>query len=426
MRLILLLLPFALTLSAENWPQWRGPTADGHSSETGLPASWSATENVLWKTPLPGLGTSTPIIWGDKIFVTSQLGIGPSAGGNDFDEARIAKAGAPANGVTFIVAAFARNDGTQLWQQEFPASDSLPAVHIKHNLASPSCVTDGERVYAWFGDGLAVAMTVDGELLWTRRLADEENGFNVKWGHGSSATLYEDSLLLLVDHPGHAYLLAVDPVTGEDIWRKNREETSRSYTTPFVIRHDGSDQLVINTSNYVEAVDPTNGDSIWRVGEPNRVPVSTPVFHDGILYSGRGHNSGPFLAVRVDGEGDVSDSKMKWRVGTGAPYISSFVLDQGVIFMATERGIASAIDAETGEMLWRQRLGGAFSASPIVADGKIYFTQETGKVFVIEASRQYTLLNENAIDERTLASPAVSNGTIFLRTDDNLWAIGPR
>ena len=271
-----------------------------------------------------------------------------------------------------------------------------------------------------------MALTLDGEMIWTRRLGDEGGGFDVKWGHGSSATLYEDSLLMLVDHPGDAYLLAIDPATGKDLWRKDRDEQSRSYTTPFVIRHDGADQLVINTSAYVEAVDPANGEHIWRVGESNRVPVSTPVYHDGVIYSGRGHFSGPFLAVRVDGQGDVSDSKMKWRVGAGAPYISSFVYDQGVIFMATERGIASAIDAETGETLWKQRLGGVFSASPIVADGKVYMTQEAGKVFVIESSRQYKLLSENDISERTLASPAVSNGTIFLRSDDRLWAIGSR
>ena len=425
-RLTLLLLIITLPIAAENWPQWRGPTADGHSSESNLPISWSAVDNVLWKAPLPGLGTSTPIIWEDKIFVTSQQGSGPSAGGSDFDDARSPKAGAARDGVTFVVSAFAKNDGSPLWQQEFAGGDNLPAVHIKHNLASPSCVTDGERVYAWFGDGLAVAFTLDGEIVWKRQLGDESNGFDIRWGHGSSATLYQDSLLMLVDHPGDSYLLAVDPATGKDLWRKDRDEANRSYTTPFVIRHDGADQLLINTNTYVEAVDPANGEPIWHIGEPNRVPVSTPVYHNGVVYSGRGHYSGPFLAVRVDGKGDVSDSKLKWRVPTGAPYISSFVYDQGVIFMATERGIASAVDAETGETLWKTRLGGAFSASPIVADGKIYLTQETGKVFVIESSRQYKLISENDIGERTLASPAVSNGAIFLRTDDRLWAIGSR
>ena len=166
--LIRLALVFLLSLTAHagNWPQWRGPTGDGLSQEANVAVRWSATENVLWKTPLKGLGTSTPIVWEDRIFLTSQIGDGPSAGGQDFEETQSAKSAG--SGVTFLVQAFARDGGGLLWEKRFQAEDSLPEVHVKHNLASPSCVTDGERVYAWFGTGLAVALSLDGELLWKR------------------------------------------------------------------------------------------------------------------------------------------------------------------------------------------------------------------------------------------------------------------
>ena len=409
--------------SAENWPQWRGPRSDGTSLEANLPVKWSETENIAWKTALTGMGTSTPIIWGDHIFLTSQLGDGPSAGGSDFDNAREAKSTGSRNGVTFLVSAYAREDGKLLWEKRFAAADELPAVHIKHNLASPSCVTDGELVYAWFGDGLAVALNFDGEFAWKRNLAEERAGFDVRWGHGSSPTLYEDSLLLLVDHPGGSYLLSVDKRTGKDRWTADRGVEKRSYTTPFVVPGPNGDQIVINTNHGVEALNAKDGSALWRVGESNRVPVSTPVFHQGVIYSSRGHFSGPYLAVGVGGKGDVSDSQLKWRVGTGAPYVGSLVYASGILFMATERGIASAVDAETGETLWKQRLGGVFTASPVVADGRVYLFAEDGNAYVVAATRQFELLAENAIGERVLASPAIASGRVYIRSDEHLFAI---
>ncbi|MEZ5363058.1 MAG: PQQ-binding-like beta-propeller repeat protein [Bryobacterales bacterium] len=196
---LLFLLP-ALAL-ADNWPQWRGPTADGVSTETGLPTEWSATQNVLWKAPLRGLGTSTPVIWDGKVFLTSQIGDGPLAeGARDFDDAAaIRKFGQ--QGVTFYVQAFSAKDGSLLWEKSFDAGSHLPEVHIKHNLSSPSCVTDGERVYAWFGTGLVVALSMDGKEVWQRNLGQEYTPFDVRWGHGSSPMLYDKSLVLLVDHP---------------------------------------------------------------------------------------------------------------------------------------------------------------------------------------------------------------------------------
>jgi len=417
----LLLFLLAPSAFADNWPQWRGPAGDGSSRETDVPVSWSADENIRWKTPLSGLGSSTPIVWGDRIFLTSQIGAGPSAGGNDFDNAAVAR-GADSDQVVFVLEAFAREDGRRLWERRFPASGELPPVHIKHNLASPSCVTDGERVYAWFGNGVVAATTLDGEVVWTRDLAAENGPFDIRWGHGSSPALHGETLYLLVDHPGRAYLLAVDPVTGETRWKRERDADKRSYATPLMVHHDGREQLIVNDNDRIEALDPDTGEVLWHVGESNRVPVSTPVYHDGTLYSTRGYFSGPYLAVRLGGEGDLSDD-LRWRRPTGAPYVSSLAYANGLVFMATERGIATAADAETGETVWKERLGGVFTASPVVADGNVYFVDEDGTTLVVAAERDFRIVSENDLGERSLASPAISNGMLFLRTDRHLYAV---
>ena len=420
MRLLLLLALIPLIAAADNWPQWRGPTADGVSLEKGLPTTWGATQNIRWKSPLRGLGTSTPVIWGDLIFLTSQIGDGPFAeGARDFDDAaEIRKFGK--QGVTFYVQAFSKKDGSLAWEKSFDAGSHLPEVHIKHNLSSPSCVTDGKHVYAWFGTGLVVALTLDGKEAWRRNLAEENSLFDVRWGHGSSPMLYDGALMLLVDHPDDSYLLAVDKTTGKDIWRNDRGEGKRSYTTPFLVKSPAGDLLIVNTSDGLEAIDAKTGKQRWSAGEANRVPVSTPVLHDGTLYSSRGYNSGPYMAIRVDG----SQPDVRWEVGTGAPYVSSLIYANGLLFMATERGIASAVDAETGETVWKKRLEGVFSASPIFAEGKIYFSAESGVTYTVDASREFKLVAKNDLGERTLASLAVSDGVIFVRTDEHLVAIG--
>ena len=418
-KAILCLLLFSLTATADNWPQWRGPNADGVSSETGVPTTWSPTENVAWKVPLEGWGTSTPIVWDEQVFVTTQVGDGPIAESNDFKGSKDAKR-MEADGVRFVVKSFDRASGKLNWEKAYRADDLLPEVHRKHNLASPSCVTDGEHVYAWFGSGLIVALTMQGDEVWRRNLAEENEAFDIRWGHGSSPTLYGDSLLLLVDHPDHAYLLATDKTTGKDLWKRDRGGDKRSYTTPFVVKREQGDLLMVNTNVSLEALNPANGETVWEVGEPNRVPVATPVHHGGVVYTNRGYNSSPYLATRVDGD----EPRVLWRVATGGPYVSSVIYTDGLLFMSNESGIAGAVDAETGKSLWKTRLGGVFSASPVVADGKVYFTNEDGKTTVVEAGRALKIVAENDLGERTLASPAISGGLLFIRTDDHLYAIG--
>jgi outer membrane protein assembly factor BamB len=297
---------------------------------------------------------------------------------------------------------------------------------MKHNLASPSIVTDGARVYAWVSTGQLKALTLDGELAWSRNLAKDIGPYEILWGHGSSPVVYKESLILLCDHQGQAYLMAVDRKTGKTLWKVDRGKDRRSYTTPFIVRGPKGDELIVNSSERVDALDPASGELLWWTGEANRVPVPSPVFANGLIYLNRGYSSSPYLAVRPGGRGDVSKSHVVWEVKTGAPYVSSLLFYDGLIYMATETGIASCVDAADGKLLWRERLGGVFSASPMGANGKVYLVNENGETFVLNAGRQFQVLHKNVIEERTLASPAVSGGRLFLRTDDHLLAIGRR
>lgn len=425
MRMIALLPLMTALLSAANWPQWRGPTADGISTEKGVPVEWSKDRGVAWKVPLRGLGTSTPVVWGDRVFVTTQAGDGPfEQRGRDFENASVARKTGARPVVEFAVHAYARADGRLLWEYRFDAEGPLQPVHMKHNLASPSVVTDGKLLYAWVATGQLAALDLDGKPVWKRHLGKEIGPFEIQWGHGSSPAIYKESLLLLCDHQGAAYLLALDKRTGKQLWKADRGKDRRSYATPFIVSGPRGDELILNSTERIDALDPTTGEPLWHVGEANRVPVPTPVFHNGILYASRGYSSSPYMAVKTGGRGDVSATHVEWLVRTGGPYVSSLLLYDGLLYMANETGIASCVDAANGKTLWRERLGGVFSASPVAADGKVYLINEAGDAFVLQAGRELKILHRNTIPERTLASPAISGGLIFLRTDESLIAIG--
>jgi outer membrane protein assembly factor BamB len=434
---------FAIALgvsaSAADWPQWRGPRGNGATDEKNLPVTWTATENVAWKAAIGGLGVSSPIVSGDRVFVTSQIGNGIRKPGNHPRLAQGASAGAAgeralaaardaaADGRTFfVVEAFHRADGRRLWQHRVEATGPLPGVHEKHNLASPSPITDGQLVYAWFGTGQIVALDMNGNVVWQRHLGQEIALFDINWGHSSSPTLYGDTLILPCDHAPASYLLAVDKKTGQERWRADRGKGRMSYTTPFVVEGPGGPELIVNSSERVDAYDPRSGAFLWHVGGSNQFPIPAPTFHDGVVYMTRGYRSGPFMAIRPGGRGDISASHVVWEVPTGAPYISSLVYDEGILYMASDVGAITAIDAATGKRIWQQRVDGIFSASPVAADGKIYFLSETGETIVVKAGRQAEILARNDIGERLIASPAISNGQIFLRSDDRLYAIGKR
>lgn len=439
LRTLTIATALALTIGglplAADWPQWRGPHGNGIADDKNLPDRWSAAENVLWKAPLAGLGVSSPIVSGDRVFVTSQVGSGVRRPGNHprlAQGAAAASAGERALPVSredrteFVVEAFSRTDGRRLWQYRVDAAGPLPGVHDKHNLASPSPVTDGQLVYAWFGTGQIVALDMSGKVVWQRNLGREISPFDINWGHSSSPTVFQDSLILLCDHEPAAYLLAVDKRTGKDRWKTDRGRGRMSYTTPFVVSTDAGPELIVNSSERVDAYDPRTGTLLWHVGGSNQFPIPTPTYHDGIVYMSRGYRSDPFMAIRPGGRGDISSSHVVWQVNTGAPYISSLVYDAGLIYMANDVGALTAVDAASGAKVWQERVEGIFSASPVAADGKIYFVSETGETIVVRSGRQPGVIARNDIGERLIASPAVSNGQIFLRSDGRLFCVGKK
>jgi outer membrane protein assembly factor BamB len=422
-----------ISLSAADWPQWRGPANSGASTETSLPLTWSNTENIAWKVQLAGVGVSSPIVSGDRLFVTSQLGAGASRTGPRLGQGADAATGerslaggatGQSGAVRFVVEALNAIDGRRLWTYELPAQGPLPEVHDKHNLASASPIADGERVYAVFGTGQVSAIDMSGKAVWTRHLGQDFAPFVINWGNGSSPALYRDSLILQCYHENASYLIALDTRTGKQLWKTDRPRGVLSYSTPLVVPTPQGDELVVNSSVGIEAYNPANGAPLWHFNETNQFPIPVAMHADGMIYLSRGYRSGPYAAIRPGGRGDISKTHIAWHVPTGAPYISSLVHYQGLLYMAGDVGVVTCVDAKTGERVWRERIDGVFTASPVAGDGKIYMLSETGDTVVLKAGRQPEVLSRNAIDGRILASPAISGGRLFIRTDNAVVAIG--
>jgi outer membrane protein assembly factor BamB len=439
-KIVLVLLAASTGVAfADNWPHWRGPSASGISPETGLPARWSATEGIAWKAQIRGLGVSSPIVWGNRVFVTSQLGSGASrqgprlaqgadaaAAGERSLGAGTTPAGAgAADGVTFVVTAFDRTTGARVWEWTTKAEGTMPSVHDKHNLASSSPVTDGERVYAWFGTGQLAAIDMNGKTVWAKNLGMEYSPFEINWGHASSPTVHKGQLLLICYHDKASYLLSLDAATGAMKWKTNQPPGVTSYSTPLVVETaSGVSEVIVNSSAGLAAFNLATGAPLWQYDEANRFPVPMPAVHDGIIYTSRGYRSSPFMAIRPGGKGDITNTHVMWRVPSGAPYISSLVHHNGLVYMVGDVGVLTVTDAKTGERVFQERIGGVYSASPVAADGKIYLLSEDGETIVISAGRTPTILARNKLDARQLASPAIAGGRLFIRSDDVLFAIG--
>ena len=424
----------AVSLGANDWPHWRGPAATGVAAPSELPSTWSATSNLAWQAPLAGAGVSSPIVWGERVFVTSQAGDGRRASGRHptltqgadpsiAGEATLSRR-TQRSDVAFMVEAFDRSTGRRLWSHETPAEGELPPVHDKHNLASASPVTDGERVYAWFGTGQLVALDAAGTRVWSKHLGKDYAPFNINWGHASSPALFQDSIILLCYHAPASYLLALDKRTGAVRWKVDKAAGIESYSSPIVAPGPNGPELIVNSSVGVESFDPATGKSLWTYPEVNRFPIPVSMVDNGVLFLSRGYRSSPYMAIRLGGKGDITNTHVVWRVPTGGPYVSSLVHYQGVIYMSTDNGILSAADASNGQRLWQERVGGTFSASPIAGDGKVYFVSEGGETIVIKAGRTFEIIARNKLDGHFVASPAAGGGKVFLRADDRVFAVG--
>jgi outer membrane protein assembly factor BamB len=410
---VLTLLAGGPPLLAENWPQWRGPRLDGTSQEKNLPLKWTAQENVAWKLALPDRSGSTPIVWGDRVFLNV-------AEGDDLQ-----------------LWAVDRKDGSVRWKKPLGKGNVMMR---KHNMSSPSPVTDGQRVWVLTGTGVLKSFDFEGEEKWARDLQKDYGPFGLNWGYASSPLLHEDALFVQVLHgmktDAPSYLLRIDKKTGQTAWRVERptdavSESPDSYTTPALVRRGKDVEIVVTGGDCVTGHDPATGKELWRAGGMNpeknpyyRVVASPVVLGEVVVAPSRVR---PLLAVRTGGKGDVTQTHRVFSYDNG-PDVPTPVSDGTHLYIVNDKGIVYVLDARTGkEVYGQQRLKpGTYSASPVLAEGRIYATSEDGHTSVFKAGPTFELLAENTLDDYTLSSPAISEGQIFIRTAKALHAIGKR
>ncbi len=405
------------TLSAENWPHWRGPQANGHSGEKGLPVKWSPTENVAWKLALPSRSGATPIIWGDRIFLNVAL----ADGEGDLE---------------FWVVDRAKGD--VVWKRPMGGGNMRAR---KQNMSSPSPVTDGKTVWVMTGTGVFKAFDFAGKELWARDIQKDYGAFGLNWGYASSPLLHGDSLYVQVLHgmktDDPSYLLRIDKTSGKTLWKVERptqaiRESPDSYTTPLAVKVGSGFEIVTVGGDVVTGTDPKDGKELWRLGglnpenNPNYRIVASPfVVSEGIIAAPS--RVKPLVALKPGGRGDVTESHKVWAFDRG-PDVPTPISDGKYVYVVDDRGVVHCLDAKTGAIVYGpERLKpGTYSASPVLADGKIYITNEDGLTSVFAPGPKFELIAENALEDYCLSSPAISDGQIFLRTTTNLWAIGDR
>ncbi len=421
-----LLAPVYKVHAQDNWPQWRGPDQNGVSAATELPTTWSLTKNIVWKTALPSWSASTPIIWGDRIFVTS-----PSPAASEEEK--------EPGGKELLLLCISRVNGKELWRHKLHEGNWL---YRKQNNTSPSPVTDGKHVWVVTGTGQVTALDMDGKVLWKRNLQKDYGDFGLNFGYASSPLLYDGKLILEVLHgfrtDDPSYIVAFDTMTGKELWRRERPtdawaESPDAYTTPAVLTQGKVTQVVISGGDYVTGHDPETGKELWRAGGLNpekrrnyRVVASPLVVNDMIYAPTRKR---PLLALRAGGGGDVTDN-IVWRwTGAGAPDVPTPVCDGSYFYMVDDRGRATCLDAKSGEVIWgpERTAQGIVSSSPVLADGKLYILNEMAVSTVLAAGPEFKLLATNELDGTyTLSSPAVSGSWLFIRTATHLYCIGKK
>ncbi len=386
---------------AEDWPQFRGPTGQGHSTERDLPLEWSESRNVVWKTPVPGRGWSSPTVVGGRVWLTSAV--------------------RERDGTSLRALAYDAVTGREVVNVELFRLRDANLLNPKNSHASPTPIVDGDRVYLHFGAEGTAAITTSGEIVWKARTP-----FVNQHGGGGSPVLYDDLLIFNCDGWDAAFVVALDTRTGKVRWKTNRRyPADQAYTTPLVIRVGDRDQLVSVGAYRAAAYDPRSGREIWRVSYRDGFSnVPRPVYGHGLVYIATGFQQPSLIAVRADGTGDVTRSHTVWTQQRAAPLTPSPLLVEDVLYSVSDIGIGAALDARTGVPLWLQRLGGNYSASPVFADGRIYFQSEEGLTTVLAPGKEFRVLARNQLEGSTLASLAVSSGSIFIRTDTHLYRIG--
>jgi outer membrane protein assembly factor BamB len=382
-----------------DWPQFRGPGGQGHATATGVPLEWSETRNVAWKTPVPGRGWSSPVVSAGKIWITTATG---------------------ERDVSLRALAFDFATGREIVNVEVFRARSTGAIHPKNSWASPTPIVDGDRVYVHFGAQGTAALTATGDIVWKAQFP-----YQAQHGGGGSPILHGDLLIFSCDGSDEAFVVAVDKRTGKVRWKTaRRTPADQAYTTPLAIRAGDRDQIVSVGAFRAGAYDPDTGKEIWRVSYGDGFSnVPRPVYGHGLVYIATGFHQPTLMAVRPDGTGDVTGTHVAWVLRRGAPLTPSPILAGDELYVVSDAGIATCVDAVSGAVHWQQRLNGTFSASPVLADGRIYFLSEQGVATVVAPGKRYQALAANAIDGATLASIAVSGGSMIIRSDRQLYRI---
>ena len=413
--LILLLAVFTVMTNgfADNWQQWRGAHNDGISQETNAPIQWSQTENVKWRLPLPGEAAATPVIWEDRIFLTS------------------------AEGEALLLMCIS-TDGKELWKQTL-GHGNRRVRGGEANFAAPSPVTDGEHVWAFLGTGDLACYDFDGNQVWHTNIADRYGEFRLGFVMSSTPVLDKDQLYIQLIHSNAWLVLALDKMTGKEIWKHDRKsdataECEHAYTSPILYRDAEREYLVIHGADYVTAHSLEDGSEIWRCGGLNPISsynyslrlVASPVATEGLIVVPSAKN-GPVLGINpAAASGDITDSEWQiWKRQQGTPDVPSPLIHDGLVYLCRENGDLICLDAETGEQYYRQRTHRhRHRASPIYANGHIYLTARDGVITVVKAGREFEIVASNTIGEEIAASPAIANGTLYLRSYQALYAIG--
>lgn len=411
---ILAVIIFSLSVAnAENWPQWRGPNLNGVSTEKNLPLKWTTEENIAWKLPMPGWSGSTPIIWNDRVFLNV------------------------AEGDDLYLWCVDKTKGTLVWKKLLGAGN---VKMRKQNMSSPSPVTDGKNVYVMTGTGILKGFDFTGKEMWSRDIQKDYGEFGLQWGYASSPLLLDNALYVQVLHgmktDEPSYVLRLEKTTGKTIWKVERptsaiRESPDAYTTPAVIRYGKTAELVITGGDVVTGHDLASGKELWRASglNPENLPfyriVASPVIFNEIIYAPT--RIKPLLALKAGGRGDITSSHVLWSTPNG-PDVPTPVTDGKYFYIVNDKGIMWCLDAKTGaEVYGQQRVKpGTYSGSPVLADGKIYVTNEDGLTSVVKAGPVFEVLAENALNDYSLSSPAISGGQIFIRTATNLYCIGKK
>lgn len=394
------LLLAASTAVAEDWPGWRGPRGDGTSEEATIPVHWNAADNVAWKVALPGKGHASPIVWGERIFTVSAL--------EDSQDR--------------VLLCLDRRSGQMLWQQTVLHSP-LERKHQLNSFASSTPATDGERVYVTFLDQkemLVAAYDFEGRQQWLVR----PGVFSSQHGFCSCPVLFEDDVIVNGDHDGSGYVVALDRRSGATSWKIDRPNNTRSYVTPLIRQIDGRWQMIMSGSKCVASYDPRNGGLHWLINGPTEQYVASIVYNGQLLFMTCGFPEYHMLAIRPNGQGNVTDTHVAWRTSKGASYVPSPIAAGEYFLVVSDGGIASCFEASSGERQWQERIGSHYSASLVSAGGLVYFLADDGICKVVKPGPTLDLVAENGLGEACYASPAISRGQIFVRGENHLFALG--